>query len=455
MADIETLRRIHIVGVAGAGMSALAKILAGRGHDVSGSDLRGGSALAGLGDLGIPVWPGHRPEKVADLDLVVASSAVPDSDEELIAARRSGVEVWRRPQLLRAITAMTPTIGATGTHGKTTSTGMLIAASRAVGLDPSFVVGGELVEYRTNAIVGTDDLLVLEVDEAFGTFEHVRLSGLMVTNVESDHLDHFGTLEQLEEAFVRVVKAVDGPAIVCSDDAGGARLAAETGAMTYGTVGGGDRHWAVHAIDNGRFVLNRNGTRVEVTAPRRGHHMMLNAAGVVALMAELGHDPEQAAGGVATYQGVGRRFERKGIVAGVTVIDDYAHHPTEIIATLTEARLGTTSRLVAVFQPHLYSRTARLKDAFGVSLALADVVFVTDVYGSRESPQPGVTGALVAEATQRAGCSDVRYVPHMTDIPARVVPILEGGDVVVVLGAGDITVIGPEILIALDEQRSA
>ena len=455
MVDLDDLRRVHIVGVGGAGMSALAKILHGRGFEVTGSDLRWSASLAGLADLGIDVWPGHRPDQMLDRELVVASSAVPDTDAELISAADAGITVWRRPQLLAAITADLPTIGATGTHGKTSSTAMLVAAVTSVGSDPTFVVGGELVDYRTNAAVGSDDLLVLEVDEAFGTFEHVSLRGLMVTNVEAEHLDHFGTLEALEDAFARVVRGVDGPVIVCIDDPGAARLAQRTGARTYGFDRGS--RWRITAVEErkGRstFVLVDGAVSVQVDIPRIGRHMVRNAAGVVALLAELGHDPERAARGLRDFRGVRRRFEHRGTVDGVSVIDDYAHHPTEVAATIREAMANEDRRIVAVFQPHLYTRTERFADAFGSALAMADVVVVTNVFGSREVPIPGVTGSLVSDAATRAGAEHVAYVPHLSDVPDHLARIIVPGDLVLTMGAGDITVIGPEIL-AMVEHRS-
>jgi UDP-N-acetylmuramate--alanine ligase len=453
MDDLSGVGRIHIVGVGGAGMSALAKVLAGRGHVVTGSDLRWGAPLATLTDLGLEVWAGHRPERVTGVDLVVASSAVPDSDAELASAREAGVTVWRRPVLLAAITASIPTIGATGTHGKTSSTGMMISAVRATGADPSFVVGGDLVEYRTNAAVGSDDLLVLEVDEAFGTFEHVALRGLMVTNVEAEHLDHFGSLDQLESAFARVVRAVDGPVVACLDDPGAARLARRTGARTYGLSAGAD--WRVSGVveegGRSRFLLSSGSTAVSVELPRIGRHMVRNAAGVVALLAEYGMDPVVCASGIARYRGVRRRFENRGTVNGITVVDDYAHHPTEVAATIREARAGGHRRVVAVFQPHLYSRTERFQGEFGTALAMADLVVVTGVYGSREEPIPGVTGSLVADAATRAGAGAVVYVPHLGDVAETLAELLAPGDLVLTMGAGDITVIAPEILGVIGE----
>jgi UDP-N-acetylmuramate--alanine ligase len=454
MAELNGDERIHIVGAGGAGMSALAKLLWSRGHRVTGSDARWGPALATLADLGLDVWAGHRPEAIDGADLVVASSAVPDSDIEITSAVARGIDVWRRPDLLDAITAGIPTLGATGTHGKTSSTGMLVSAVRAAGVDASFVLGGELVEFGTNAALGSDPLLVLEADEAFRTFERVHLTGLMVTNVEAEHVEHFGSVEALEDAFVEVVRAVDGPVVVCLDDPGGSDLAERSGAPGYGLRPGAA--WRMSDVSEVRgsirFRLTGPHASCGVVVPRVGLHMARNAAGVLALCAEHGLDLEAAAVGVAAYRGVRRRFEHRGTVSGVRLVDDYAHHPTEVAATLREALGSGNTRVVAVFQPHLYSRTERFQGEFGTALAQADVVIVSDVYGAREAPRPGVTGALVADAAVRAAAPDVRYVPHLADLAGAVAEVARSGDLVLTMGAGDITVVATEILAALERR---
>ena len=443
---------IHIVGAGGAGMSALAKILAGLGHRVTGSDLRGGVALDALTDYGVEVITGHRPDLAASADLVVASSAVPENDSELEAARQAGVPVWRRPQLLSELTARVPTIGATGTHGKTTTTALLVTALRALGEDPSFVVGGDLVGTGANAHLGADPLLVLEVDEAFRTFEWVNLAGLVVTNVEVDHLDHFGSEEALREAFEAVAGRVEGPVVCCADDPGSARVAAAVGALTYGTAESAD--WRVVDLQTtpvaGSFTLSGPKGTIEVTVPGPGRHLAVNAAGALSLLIELGRDPAELNDALTSFRGVGRRFEHRGTVAGVALYDDYAHHPTEVAATLAAARDTEPQRLMAVFQPHLYSRTQRFAREFGEALSAADLVVVTDVYGAREEPVPGVTGHLVAEAAAQAG-ADVFYVTHRSDLSWHVARLAQPGDMVLSMGAGDITLLHNELAPLLGE----
>ncbi len=445
---------IHLVGAGGAGMSALAKLLFQQGRTVTGSDMKHSPALADLSDLGIEVWAGSVPQSVVGVDLVVASSAVPATDPELVAAQAAGVTVWQRPQLLGALTAVMPAIGVTGTHGKTSSTALLVTALRAMGRDPSFVVGGDLVDQRTNAHLGETGLFVLEADEAFGTFLHLDLVALMVTNVDAEHLEHYGDIAALEEAFVSVVDGVRGPVLVGIDDPGGRRLADATGVATYGTAP--DAVWRIEHVEEAAtsvsFRLVGPDSIVEVEVGRPGAHMARNAAGALALIGTLGMDVAAAAASFRKFAGVRRRFEVRGEVGGVTLIDDYAHHPTEVAATLSAARRGPWRRVWAVFQPHLFSRTLALHDQFGAAFALADRVVVTDVFPAREAPIPGVTGELVAAAARRSVPATVDYLPHRADLAGFLASAVEPGDLVVTMGAGDITSLPDELVPLLVER---
>jgi UDP-N-acetylmuramate--alanine ligase len=452
--DLASRRRIHLIGVGGAGMSALAKLLhqsrkqPDSSWKITGSDLRAGIELGGLAALGIETWSGHQPHRVEGAELVVASSAVPDSDPELARARQLGIPIWRRPDLLSALTTAVPTVGATGTHGKTTTTAMLVLGVRALGLDPSFVVGGDLVDLATNAHYGQSPLFVLEVDEAFGTFEAVSLTGLIVTSVEPEHLDFFGTATAMEAAFLRVAAAVSGPVVCCADDEGAMRLSRQLGAVTYGFSDQAD--WAIPTVQLAaeatefELMSSKLTRSISVRIRRPGRHVAQNAAGVLALLGELGHDPRVAAAGLVGFGGVKRRFENRGVVKGVKFIDDYAHHPTEVAATIAAARLHKPRRLWAVFQPHLYSRTEALYREFGQALAGADRIVVTDVYAARENPVPGVTGEQVAQAARDAG-ADVFYVPHRSEIASALAPLLSEGDLLLTMGAGDITHLPNEV----------
>jgi UDP-N-acetylmuramate--alanine ligase len=448
--ELDRMHRIHIVGAGGIGMSGLAKILAGLGHQVTGSDLKPGAQLDALGDLEIETWVGHRPERMADVDLLAVSSAVPDRDPEIQAARRAGISVWSRPDLLDALTERMPAIGFTGTHGKTTSSAMAVGALQALGFDPTFLVGGQMVELNTGAHLGDRDRFILEADEAFGTFRRLHLTGLAVTNIEPDHLDYYGNVAALEEAFSLVANRVAGPVVGCVDDPGVRRLAERARVVTYGT----DRAatWRIEELRHGRgdvaFALIGPDGAYDVRVPRPGLHIARNAAGVLALLGELGYDPARAAEGLRRFAGVRRRFEVRGRVRGVTIVDDYAHHPTEIDATVTAGRNGGWERVIAVFQPHRYTRTADLAPEFGAPLAVADRVVVTDVYPADEAPLPGVSGKLVAEAVRAAG-GEPAYVPNLSDVPAVVAEIAREGDVVLLLGAGDITSIADEVVAAV------
>jgi UDP-N-acetylmuramate--alanine ligase len=439
--------RVHIVGVGGSGMSGLAKLLAQAGRSVTGSDLRPSPGFGELRDLGVDVWTGHRPEAMAGAQLVVASSAIPPDDPEVVAATERGVPVWRRPDLLGAITASMPAIGFAGTHGKTTSTGLAVTGLRAAGRDPSFLVGGRMLGLHTSAHLGEQDLFALEADEAFGTFRRLHLRGLLITNVEADHLDHYGTVERLHDAFEEVARTTRGPVVACSDDTGAAAVGCAVGAVTYGL--GADADWRMDEIETSRgtvgFTLHGHGDSVAVQVPRPGLHVARNAAGVVALLAELGFRAADIAPGLASYAGIRRRFEFRGRIGDATVIDDYAHHPTEIAATIAAARAQHDGRLVAAFQPHRYSRTEEHWQAFGEALAAADVLIVTDVYAAGERPIPGVTGELVADAARAAG-GHAEYIPLRSQLAAAVAAVLGPGDLLLTLGAGDITGLATELI---------
>jgi UDP-N-acetylmuramate--alanine ligase len=445
--DLVPYRRIHVIGAGGAGMSGLAKILAQSGHQVSGSDLKPGPALTALAAAGVETWVGHRPDAAASWDLVVASSAVPDRDPEVRSAREHSVAVWDRPRLLQALTGRMRTIGVTGTHGKTTGTAMLVAALRALGSDPSFMVGGELVDLATNAHLGETDLFALEADEAVGTCLSLELQGLVITNVEPDHLDHYGSLADLEAAFTDVARTVEGPVLAGIDDPGAAAVAARVPQVIgYGT--GAEARWRISELSHhpGAVAFRLTGPDAEmvVEVPKPGVHVARNAAGALALLGEMGFDVVGAAAGLARFSGVRRRFETRARIAGVTVVDDYAIHPSEIAATIAAAALGGAGRIVAVFQPHRFTRTQEMGVELGEALAGAGRVFVTDVYPASEAPIPGITGRVVADAAQRSG-ADVTYVPRRADLAVEVAAEATEGDTVLLMGAGDITLVADEL----------
>ncbi|HUG74180.1 MAG TPA: UDP-N-acetylmuramate--L-alanine ligase [Acidimicrobiia bacterium] len=451
MAELVDYRRIHMVGVAGSGMSGLAKMFAQAGHRVTGSDIKPAAVLRVLEGAGVETWVGHRPERAGEWDLVVASSAVPGADPELVAATDAGVPVWARPQLLDALTAGIRTVGVTGTHGKTTTTAMMVTALHALGRDPSFLVGGEMIDLNTSAHLGQESLLVLEADEAFGTFSGLDLAALAVTNIEADHLDHYQTLAALESAFRVVAGRVAGPVVACVDDPGVRSLMdAVPSVVGYGTSA--DATWRIEGIDHQRsavtFTLAGPTGPVPVRVPKPGDHIASNATAVLALLGEMGLDVAAAADGLSRFGGVRRRFEIKGVFGDTLVVDDYAHHPTEVAATIAAASLGHRGEVIAVFQPHRYTRTAELGHELGLALAGADRVFVTDVYAAGEAPIPGVTGRRVADAAAGAGAT-VEYVPARQELASAVHQSVRPGALVLLLGAGDITLVADELVVLL------
>lgn len=452
--------RVHLVGIGGAGMSALAVILLERGHPVSGSDLRGGRALAGLEALGARLHVGHDAAHLGDAQMVVRSSAVPEDNPEVVAAREAGVPVLVRAELLELLMTGFRRILVTGTHGKTTTTSLITVALQAASLDPSFAIGGTVHESGTSAHHGAGGVFVAEADEAYRSF--LRLTGdcLVVTNVEMDHHDEYADPGALSEAFRAFLARGSGagPVILCADDPGAVALAEQApgAVVTYGESADADVR--IRAVE-----LEPAGSRFGLTSPEEdlgtfrlrllGRHNVANAAAAVVAARWAGADLAGIRQGLEVFGGTQRRFQRIGEAAGVTVVDDYAHHPTEVRAVLRAARqTEPAGRVVAVFQPHLYSRTAALGGELGRALAEADVAVVTDVYGAREAPVPGITGALVAAAARAAG-AEVHEVGTSGDVPAAVSQLVRPGDLVLTLGAGDITEAGWGILRRLRGHR--
>ena len=452
------MKRVHFVGIGGAGMSGIARVLLARGTTVSGSDAKNSLAIAALRALGADVHVGHDAAHVAGADVVVVSTAIRETNPELVAARSAGIPVQRRAEALAELLVGHRAVAVAGTHGKTSTTSMLTVAAQHCGVDPSFAIGGDLNEAGSNAHHGSGDLFVVEADESDGSFLVYHPHAAIVTNLEADHLDHHGTVEAYEQVFRDFVDTVTGFLVTCADDPGSAELAGYARARgvqvrTYGTAEGADLR-LVELVSSGgsssyQAVLDGRSLGT-VSLQVAGEHMARNSAAALLTAVELGLPAAQVIEGLAGFTGVRRRMELKGAAAGIRVYDDYAHHPTEVRAQLAAAR-GMTGggRLIAVFQPHLYSRTLTFADAFGAALALADEVVVMDVYGAREDPVPGVTGGLVAAAVALPA-EHVHFEPSWTAVPAAVVSRATAGDLVVTLGAGDVTQIGPEVLRLLE-----
>ncbi len=456
--DLAQPTRIHILGIGGAGMSAIAEVLLGTGHRVTGSDLGRSAVVQRLIDHGAEVSIGHRAENVGDAEVVAHSTAVPADNPELVEARRRSIPVLRRAEILAAITRTWTTVAVAGTHGKTTTSAMLTTALQGAGFDPAFIVGGDLRDLGTGAAVGGGRVLVVEADESDGTFVELDAHGVIVTNVEPDHLEHYGGFDRLEGAFVRFVDQAPGPRLICLDDPGSARLSKGLECVTYGTDAAAD--WRIvdpAPTPSGITITVRapNGETAEVRLRQPGMHNARNAAAALAMAGELGADLGEAAAALSGFGGVGRRFEPRGEAAGVAFVDDYAHLPTEVEAALAAARTLNPGRLVVVFQPHRYSRTEQLWSTFANSFGEADVLVVTGIYSSGEAPRPGVTGRLVADAVTGANPdADVRYVESLDDVVEQVAAEVRAGDLCLTLGAGDLTAI-PDVIRARLEDRPA
>jgi UDP-N-acetylmuramate--alanine ligase len=450
--------RVHLVGIGGAGMSGIARVLLARGVPVSGSDAKDSRGLAALRALGADVHVGHDAAHVEGAATVVISSAIRESNPELAAARAAGTRVVKRAEALAELLVGHRAVAVAGTHGKTTTTSMLTVAAQHCGVDPSFAIGGDLNEAGSNAHQGEGTLFVVEADESDGSFLVYRPFAAVVTNVEPDHLDHYGDAAAVHEAFASFVRTVDplGFVVVCADDEG-ARALAEgarndgVDVRTYGTSADADLRMEGLVVSGGEssYRAVHEGTVVgDVRLQVAGEHIARNSAAALLMGLGLGLPADLLVDGLGAYTGVRRRMELKGTAGGVRVYDDYAHHPTEVRAQLEAARTMTNGgRLVAVFQPHLYSRTQLFADGFGEALGLADEVVVMDVYGAREDPVPGVTGALVA---QRVPHEHVLFEPSWTAVPSALAARLRPGDLLVTLGAGDVTQIGPEVLRLLE-----
>ncbi|QRP48766.1 UDP-N-acetylmuramate--L-alanine ligase [Amycolatopsis sp. FDAARGOS 1241] len=466
----EPLRRAHLIGIGGAGMSGIARILLARGAAVSGSDAKESRALLSLRAQGAELFVGQRAENLDALaeapSAVVVSTAIKESNPEFAAARARNIPVLHRAQALAGLMAGHRVACIAGTHGKTSTTSMLTVALQHCRLDPSFAIGGDLNESGANAHHGEGGIFVAEADESDGSFLTYSPSVAVVTNVEPDHLDHHGTAEAYVKVFTEFVGRLQpgGLLVVCADDPGAAALGDQAAAggvrvRRYGRTATGEEDVRVldykPAPDGGvvRIALGGSGgaDELDLRVAVPGEHMALNAVAALLAGVELGAPVDGLAEGLAAFGGVRRRFEFKGRSGDVRVYDDYAHHPTEVAAQLKAVRTAAgAGRVLVVFQPHLYSRTQSFAAEFAEALSLADAVVVLDVYGAREEPVPGVTGALIADRVT----SPVHYQPAFDVAAGLVAGLVKPGDLVVTMGAGDVTQLGPEILAELDRRTA-
>jgi UDP-N-acetylmuramate--alanine ligase len=459
------IQKIHFVGIGGIGMSGIAEVLLTLGYKVSGSDLRSSPVTDRLAELGAIIFIGHKPENITATEVVVTSSAVQPDNPEIKAAHEQHIPVIPRAEMLAELMRLKYGIAIAGMHGKTTTTSMVAAVLNAGGLDPTVVVGGRVDAMGSNARLGKSQYLVAEADESDRSF--LKLSPILavVTNIDREHMDCYRDMADVEQAFVDFVDRVPfyGTVLLCNDDA---RLRAllprlARRAITYGVSEDSDfrilrpktqcsitRHYAHFAVE----YRGRSLGEFHLQVP--GHHNVLNATAAVGVGVGLDLDPERIREGLENFGGVDRRFQLKGRLAGVSVIDDYGHHPTEIRATLAAAKDCRFNRVHVVFQPHRYTRTRDLLDEFAVAFGDADSVFVLDIYPASEQPIPGITGERVAEALRSAG-KEARYMPSFEDAAREVVALAETGDMILTLGAGSVSHLGPQVLEQLKARDKA
>jgi UDP-N-acetylmuramate--alanine ligase len=451
---------VHFIGIGGAGMSGIAAVLARLGVSITGSDLKVSRYTRHVEELGVPVRIGHHQDNLGEAAMVVISSAIPEGNPELRAARRAGLPVLQRAEMLARVMAMRRGIAVAGTHGKTTTSSMISHVLFKCGRDPTFLVGGELNDMGSNAGVGLGEWLVAEADESDGSLLFLRPEVAVVTNVELDHHANYRCLDEVRDVFRRFVALLPPCGrLVVAAAATTAFLHEASGApvVTYGLVEGDLVAEVDRADDRGSaFSVRERGEplgRIELRVP--GEHNVLNALAALAALAHAGVTLEEAAPHLATFSGAARRYQELGRRAGVVVVDDYAHHPTEIAATLRAAKAGSHQRVIAVFQPHLYSRTRYLQREFGGALAVADEAIITDVFAAREEPEPGVSGKLIVDAylEKRPG-GPVWYLPHLGDVVQHLARHVRPGDLVLTIGAGDVFRAGEKLLEELaDEVR--
>jgi UDP-N-acetylmuramate--alanine ligase len=451
--DLSGSRRIHVVGVGGAGMSAVASVLASMGHQVTGSDLKASPALERLAACGVRVQVGHDGALMGDAELLAISTAVHEDNPEVMRARQMGIQVASRASTLAAICTSRRLVAVSGTHGKTTTTTLLALVLVEAGLHPSFLIGGDVNEIGTNAVWDNGVWLVVEADESDGTFLALDPEIAVLTSVEPDHLDFYGGFENLVAAFDEYCAKASHGVVASADDAIAAEVGRRHGAELVGISSEADVRIEELSVGRGgvSFDLARSGTKLgRLALPVSGAKLASNAAIAAVAALRVGVPIEAAGRAFARFAGVARRFEHRGEAGGVRFVDDYAHLPTEVAAVLEAARSTATGRVVAVFQPHRYTRTAAVWSQFADAFGDADVVVVTDVYAAGEQPLPGVTGKLVADAVVDAHPeANVQYIPDRESLAAEVAGLLRPGDLCITLGAGDLTTLADDLLGAL------
>ena len=463
----ERIKQVHFIGVGGVGMSGIARVAHDQGMQVSGSDIKESRYTKQLREAGITVFIGQKAENIPEGDpVVVISTAILENNPELIEARRRGLEIWHRAQMLAHLGVGLDTLAVAGTHGKTTTSSMLASALDALGADPTFLIGGIVRAYGTNAHSGTGDHYVVEADESDKSFTYLSPKAVLVTNIEADHLDHYKDLDEIYDKFHDFMGLVpeDGVIVACGEEPHVVEIARSEGRRmyTYGFNEGCDvriTSYEPHGIGSRYTAVMPDGTQVEGAIKQNpGRHNVLNATGVITLLWALGFDAAKVAQALSGFAGVRRRFDLVGEVGGVTVVDDYAHHPTEIAATISAAAGLGYKHVHVLFQPHRYSRaplfTQVLHDEFGAAFDKADSVTFMDVYQAGEAPVPGVSGKTFLNVVlEHEGHPQADFVAHRVDVVPHLMDKLQPGDLVITMGAGDVTAMGPQIIDALLKAR--
>lgn len=451
----QNLGKVHFIGIGGSGMSGIARILLGMGHEVTGSDLRDTDNVAVLRDLGAEIFIGHDEEHLGTPDTVVVTSALWPTNPEYLLAKKLGIPVIHRSQALAYLTSKREVIAVAGAHGKTTSTGMIITGLLALGEDPSFVNGGVISSLNVSSASGNGNLFVIEADESDGSFLHYNTAVALITNVDADHLDHYGSETAFEAEFARFAQGAGKFIAISSDDPGAVRvtrLIQGHRVIKFGKAD--DAQIRLHSIDASgarvSFKIDFEGTTHSAILKVPGEHNAINAAGALAVLVGLGFNASEALEAIAGFGGTERRFELHGSRRGVAVYDDFAHHPTEVSAAIKAARAVVgEGKIITVFQPHLYSRTRLMAKEFAEALSASDEVVVLDIYAAREDPEPGVTGALVSNAFKNQ--AQVHYVPDWNEVAAVSAGLASEGDFIMTMGCGDIYRMVPELLEALEK----
>jgi UDP-N-acetylmuramate--alanine ligase len=455
-------KHIHFVGIGGSGMSAIAKILLEMGYQVSGSDLCETDMTHKLTQLGATVFAGHQADYISGADAIVISTAIPNTNPELCAAREKGIKIFHRADIVAAVMNRQASIAVAGAHGKTTTTSMIALMLERAGSDPTVIIGGEMNDIGGNAKLGAGKYLVAEADESDGSFLKYAPQVAVVTNIENDHMDHYKTMDNILQAFREFITHLptDGLAVVCFDNA-----------YLRDIVKTVDRPFISYAIEHEADYMAANirtlgattiydvyfrgdllGT-IKLDVP--GRHNVVNSLAALIVGLHTGLTFAVAAEGLAIFQGVKRRFQTKGRVAGVWVVDDYAHHPTEIITTLLAARQTNPKRLICVFQPHRYTRTQLLCQEFGKAFEPADLLILTDIYAAGEQPIPGISGETIQDAVKQQTQQRLTNIADYTKIARYLIEIVEKGDLVITMGAGNIYLAGEDLVEKLVENQGA